>query len=187
MGPVFSKTGEVEKRLSFRGCLRHMMTARVRVTAITISKNLTDSMKKKQMFWARSAQQKILNFNPQREAPKKIDPRHEVPPLKNCPSPIVSCRIAPYRRGSHRIVSHRIVSCHIAPYRIVPYRIVSECIVLYRVVSYRIVSFRFVRVRLRAGARGCACVSLRMRWRVRKHLRVGLRVLFHFFASLPGT
>ena len=143
--------------------------------------------KKKQMFWARSAQQKILNFNPQREAPKTIDPRHEVPPLKNCPSPIVSCRIAPYRKGSHRIVSHRIVSCHIAPYRIVLYRIVSECIVLYRVVSYRIVSFRFVRVRLRAGARGCACVSLRMRWRVRKHLRVGLRVLFHFFASLPGT
>ena len=103
-------------------------------------------MKKKQMFWARSAQQKILNFNPQREAPKTIDPRHEVPPLKNCPSPIVSCRIAPYRRGSHRIVSHRIVSCHIAPYRIV-----SECIVLYRVVSYRIVSYRFV---------SCACVCV---------------------------
>ena len=159
----------------------------MRNTTITISKNLTDSMKKKQMFWARSAQQKILNFNPQREAPKTIDPRHEVPPLKNCPSPIVSCRIAPYRKGSHRIVSHRIVSCHIAPYRIVLYRIVSECIVLYRVVSYRIVSFRFVRVRLRAGARGCACVCLRMRWRVRLHLRVRLRVLFHFFASFPGT
>jgi len=148
---------------------------------ITISKNLTDFMNKTQTFWARSARKTILNFNLRREAPKKLDPRHEVPPKNICPSPIVSCRIVSYRMGSHRIASHCIVS-----YRIVPYRIVSERIVLYRVVSYRIVSFRFVRVRLRAGARGCACVCLRMRWRVRLHLRVRLRVLFHFLHRSQG-
>ena len=140
------------------------------------------------MFWARSAQQKILNFNPQREAPKKIDPRHEVPPLKNCPSPIVSCRITSYRMGSHRIasyciVSYRIVSHRTVSHRIGVYRIVPCCIV--STVSYRIVSL---------CARAFACWCTRVRLRLFAHALArspafvrALRVLFHFFASFPGT